>query len=314
MARWPRDNQAELIKFYGNPGSSGPGGVAAQLVTVHPPFQMYYDGHPLKGLSFHRKAAPALMAALNEIWDHYGQSQAKIDALGISKCAGTYNPRMVRGSATKWSNHAFGAAIDLNAEENGFNAKSTIPLPVIAAFKRQGFRWGGDYRSRKDPMHFEACDGGEIATPIPVDAPHADGHADTDNDPVVADEFERPAERIQPEDGPPNEPPKSMATSKIGNTQVVAGASAGVIGTAQIVSSIVQPVSDVADQIQVVTDKAGDVIATTKSVVAIPKPGFWPHLLVIMTSPAFVGCVLLAIAVACAATWYWRRQHRQAGV
>jgi len=154
VTRWPRDNQSELIKFYGDPGK---GEVGRQLVKVIPPFQMYYDGRPLKSLSFHKKAAPALTAALNEIWEHYGKSQAAVDKLGISKCAGTYNPRKVRGSATKWSNHAFGAAIDLNAAENGFNARSTIPLPVIAAFKRQGARWGGDYTRRKDPMHFEFC-------------------------------------------------------------------------------------------------------------------------------------------------------------
>lgn len=164
MTSWPRDNQAELIKFYGNPGAKGPSGVSAQLVKVVPPFQMYYDGRPLKSLSFHKKAAPALMAALNEIWEHYGKDQSVIDKLGISKCAGTYNPRYVRGSNSKWSNHAFGAAIDLNAAENGFNAKSTIPLPVIAAFKRQGARWGGDYRGRKDPMHFEFCSSGVVST------------------------------------------------------------------------------------------------------------------------------------------------------
>lgn len=163
MSKWPRDNQAELIKFYGDPASKGKNGVAAQLVKVVPPFQMYYNGRPLKSISFHKKAAPALMAALNDIWERYGKDQALIDKLGISKCAGTYNPRKVRGSATKWSNHAFGAAIDFNAAENGFNAKSTIPLPVIAAFKRQGARWGGDYRGRKDPMHFEFCDAGPVS-------------------------------------------------------------------------------------------------------------------------------------------------------
>src|SRR4051812_25566433 len=98
MSRWPRDNQAELIAFYGNPASRGADGVAAQLVTVHPPFQMYYDGHPLKGITFHRKAAPALMAALNEIWDACGQNQRKLDSLGVSSIGGTYNPRKVRGS------------------------------------------------------------------------------------------------------------------------------------------------------------------------------------------------------------------------
>lgn len=160
MANWPRDDQAELLRFYGMPGAA----VEAQLVHVVPPFKMYYDGHPIPYISFHRKAASALQAALTEIWEHYGKSQAEIDKRGISKFAGSYNPRKVRGSATKWSNHAFGAALDLNASENGFNSEPTIPQPVIDAFRRQGARWGGDYKSRKDPMHFEFCHNDEAAT------------------------------------------------------------------------------------------------------------------------------------------------------
>ena len=156
--KWPADDQAKLIAFYGDPGTGEPG---RQLVKVIPPFQMYYDGTPLSGLSFHKLAAPALTAVLNQIWEHYGRDQATIDRLGVSRTAGTYNPREVRGSATKWSNHAYGAAIDINAEENGFNVSGNIPIPVICAFKAQGFRWGGDYKGRTDPMHFEACASGE---------------------------------------------------------------------------------------------------------------------------------------------------------
>lgn len=176
MARWPADNQAALLKFYGTPGPD----VERQLVPVVPPFKMYYDGKPIKNIRFHRKAAPALTAALNEIWDHYGHDQKKIDALGISKYAGAYNPRKVRGSATKWSNHAYGAAIDLNAEENGFGkGHGSIPQPVIDAFKRQGARWGGDYRGRTDPMHFEFCDATGYPGPVAfIDPPHTDGDSD----------------------------------------------------------------------------------------------------------------------------------------
>ncbi len=183
MANWPADNQSELIAFYGNPGAKGRAGVGAQLVKVTPPFQMYYDGKPLKTLSFHKKAAPALVAALEEIWEHYGKDQAVIDRLGISSCAGTYNPRFVRGSTSKWSNHAYGAAIDLNASQNGFGkGKGNIPLPVIAAFKRQGARWGGDYKGRTDPMHFEFCSAAGYGQPLGIASmPHADGDTDSDD-------------------------------------------------------------------------------------------------------------------------------------
>lgn len=155
---WPRDNVTDLIAFYGDPARDA---VEPQLVKVFPPFRMTYEGKVVDdGLSFHRLAAPALERALKRVWDYYGHDQTKLDALGISKTAGTYNKRFISGTE-RWSNHAFGAAIDINAEENGFNVEGNIPIPMIAAFKAEGARWGGDYRGRTDPMHFEFCQSGE---------------------------------------------------------------------------------------------------------------------------------------------------------
>lgn len=161
MYQWPSDNEAALIAFYGTPGPE----VERQLVRVVPPFQMYYDKKPLKYLLFHRKAASALAAALNDIWQAAGRDQAKLDHDGVSSTAGTYCCRKISGSS-RWSNHAFGGAIDLDAAHNGFFAgKGTIPQYTIDAFDRVGFRWGGRYSGRTDPMHFEACDDGR---PHPV--------------------------------------------------------------------------------------------------------------------------------------------------
>src|SRR4051812_17101321 len=114
MGRWPRDNQDALIAFFGQPGPD----VERQLVGVVPPFRMYYGGNPIPAIRFHVKAAPALRAALKKIWDYYGHDQKVIDSLGLSHYDGAYNPRKVRGSDTKWSNHAFAAALDLDAGHN----------------------------------------------------------------------------------------------------------------------------------------------------------------------------------------------------
>ncbi|MCK1693744.1 hypothetical protein [Bradyrhizobium sp. 144] len=73
------------------------------MVPVRPPFAMYYEGRSVKSIMFHRKAAPALLAALNEIWDYCQHDQARIDAAGVSKYAGAYDHRYVRGSKTKCS-------------------------------------------------------------------------------------------------------------------------------------------------------------------------------------------------------------------
>ena len=70
-----------------------------------------------------------------------------------------YCYRMVRGDATKLSNHASGTAIDLNATRHALGKVGTYPaekVPMIRALaKKYGLKWGGDYKNRKDEMHFE---------------------------------------------------------------------------------------------------------------------------------------------------------------
>lgn len=172
--RWPSYNTNDLIRFYGNPAN---GEVARHLVRVVPPFQMYYDGKPIKSIAFHKKAAPYLKAALDEIWEHCGHNQATIDHYRLSHYSGAYNPRRIRGSR-KWSNHAFGCAIDLDAAHNGFNTgHGTMPAFAVSAFKRQGARWGGDYHHRTDPMHFEFAGGGVSSDAAEHGPVHVDGHA-----------------------------------------------------------------------------------------------------------------------------------------
>lgn len=67
--------------------------------------------------------------------------------------------RNVRGSRDKLSNHASGTAIDLNALKHPLGKIGTFPaekVPMIRALaKKYGLRWGGDYFSRADEMHFE---------------------------------------------------------------------------------------------------------------------------------------------------------------
>ena len=89
MTAWPKDTQTARNSFYGDPGK---GQIAGQMVPVVPPFAMYYEGKRVKAIQFHKKAAPALLAALNEIWDYCQHDQAKVEAAGVSKYAGAYNP------------------------------------------------------------------------------------------------------------------------------------------------------------------------------------------------------------------------------
>ena len=93
-----------------------------------------------------------------------------------------FNCRRVAGTS-RMSNHAFGRALDINPVQNPFvTNRKTSPKagddfddpserapgvvgiirsdgPVVAAFKKHGWDWGGDWNSLKDYQHFSK-DGG----------------------------------------------------------------------------------------------------------------------------------------------------------
>lgn len=153
---WPHDDTQSLIEFYGKPW-----GDLGLLTHVTPPFQMRYESTPIHGILIHKKCADALAEALAAIWDHYGHDQGAIDKSSISRYSGSYNYRNVRG-AGNLSCHAFGAAIDIDAEHNSLGSvHSQMDPVVISAFKSVGAFWGGDFIHRKDPMHFQFAHEGE---------------------------------------------------------------------------------------------------------------------------------------------------------
>lgn len=79
-----------------------------------------------------------------------------------------YAYRPVRGG-TNLSNHSSGSAIDLNASKhplgkvNTFTAEQQVKIRELC--KKYNLKWGGDYKVRKDDMHFEI-----IGTPAEVKA------------------------------------------------------------------------------------------------------------------------------------------------
>lgn len=67
---------------------------------------------------------------------------------------GCFVIRAKRGSSQR-SLHSWGLAIDVNAAQNGLGTIGDQPPLLVKAFKDAGFVWGGDFRNRKDPMHFQ---------------------------------------------------------------------------------------------------------------------------------------------------------------
>jgi hypothetical protein len=113
-----------------------------------------YGGEMSGNIRFYAPAIPQLKAAFEEI-----EEKGLLE--DIIFWGGSFVPRMVRGSTRTPSNHTFGTAFDINPDQNGLGATSP-PVGkrgsvrrLVAIFKKYGFFWGGDYKRRSDPMHFE---------------------------------------------------------------------------------------------------------------------------------------------------------------
>ena len=109
----------------------------------------------------HKDAAPSFQGLLNDL----GQTGYDI------KSDGGFNYRNIRGGDTL-SQHAFGNAIDINAATNGLGSRTTdMPANITDMAENRGLEWGGNWKSRPDPMHFEWT-GKPVTT---VNSPAADG-------------------------------------------------------------------------------------------------------------------------------------------
>jgi peptidoglycan hydrolase-like protein with peptidoglycan-binding domain len=132
--------------------------VADNIVTVEIPQLAGVEGAPSNGkIPFHRKGVDQLKGLFAEV-----ERQGLKDL--IISFAGSFVPRMVRGSLTDLSNHSWGTAFDINAPENWLKqqpasvGKKGSLLKIVPIANSFGFYWGGHYRRRLDGMHFELAE------------------------------------------------------------------------------------------------------------------------------------------------------------
>jgi hypothetical protein len=67
---------------------------------------------------------------------------------------GCFNIRKIRGG-NLMSLHSWGVAFDVNAFENGLGREPKLSPEFVKCFTDAGFDWGGNWKSRKDGMHFQ---------------------------------------------------------------------------------------------------------------------------------------------------------------
>lgn len=142
-----------------------------------------FDGRVRSGrLVVHRDVATDVVAAFHRLYDarfqiqrmelvdvYQGSDAASMDANNTS----AFNCRAVTGGSS-WSEHSYGWAIDINPVQNPYVSGSTVlpaagrqwldrtdvvpamivrPGPVVDAFAAIGWRWGGDWTTKKDYQH-----------------------------------------------------------------------------------------------------------------------------------------------------------------
>ena len=138
----PKANPRSLQLFYGEPGDE------SNLVNL-PVTGVKYAGKPVKTIRCHKRCAESLSGILLELADAAPRILERYD--------GCYNYRKMRGGSN-WSLHAYGAAIDFDAANNGNHTKwperATMPFEIMEIFARGGWLSAGAFWLR-DAMHFQ---------------------------------------------------------------------------------------------------------------------------------------------------------------
>jgi hypothetical protein len=159
---WPL--QAECDEFYDDPrganGNYNPAWAAKNLTHVACPWVLMMGDQHVPFITIHRKCAESLSRVLNNIWDAVGRDQGAIESLHYNRFSGSFNYRPMRlGSAL--SMHAYGAAIDWDAEENPFHSTKHLfqdDSLIVIKFKEENWVWGGDWSATSiDAMHVQAA-------------------------------------------------------------------------------------------------------------------------------------------------------------
>lgn len=163
---WPDDRQEDLERFYGKHVLDAAGQPTAawlrdNLASLSLPYRMtlaWQPGTTVSRIKCHKKVVESLGSVLEGVLDHYG-SEREVQNHRMHLFGGSYNYRRVTGGS-RLSTHAWGAAIDLDPDRNGFGKpwdprEGMMPLSVVGLFEAAGWKWGGRFRT-PDAMHFQA--------------------------------------------------------------------------------------------------------------------------------------------------------------
>lgn len=160
-------SQAGCVAFYGKPGLEGSAAdkaMQSKLVDVVFPFAFRIDynlSQKATRMRLHEKCAESAQRAINQAVNYYGETQFR--KLGLDRFAGSYMARLMRGSKTTFSMHAYGCAHDWYAEPNGLTTRCPQALfcgddykPYFDIWEAHGWTSLGRAIGR-DWMHLQAA-------------------------------------------------------------------------------------------------------------------------------------------------------------
>lgn len=156
-------------KIRTNASVYGKAGDESNLVNVPVPsnYPLKYEGKPVKTIRIHKLVKDNLAKALQEIADFYEKKYGSVEeavkqAPAIYNYSGSYNFRKTT-TGTVYSMHAYGLALDFDAENNTYSmpmSKARLARPEYKEFsdilEKNGFYSLGR-RSGKDMMHYQAA-------------------------------------------------------------------------------------------------------------------------------------------------------------
>lgn len=124
---------------------------ARYLVAFPLPYPLLFAGKTVVRARCHRALVENFLAAFEAIAASGLEDEAR-------NYGGIYARRNARG-LSKPSTHSWGIAIDIEPARYPLGSKNRLPQGVVDAFAAAGFFYGGDFKGRKDPMHFQFATG-----------------------------------------------------------------------------------------------------------------------------------------------------------
>lgn len=110
-SRWPKQDYNSMVNFYGPVGQN--------QISLDLPYtlKLAWDSSVIvRKMTCHQKVASSLYTIFEKTLQSYGEEELR--KLHLDIFGGCLNVRKMRGSSTAWSIHSWGAAIDLDPNNN----------------------------------------------------------------------------------------------------------------------------------------------------------------------------------------------------